>query len=223
MRLASGIVCCAALIIPVIDASSAIAATKGHSVLLGKATTAVVHAQNGERKLSNLKIRPLYVDRRVKEFTTGPAHDITDRTFVVQRIYRINDSLPQETGPAQWLWQLGGWLLVDRSSGRAQPLSMPDFDPDFSFVNWFRDYAAYCGASEDGRALFAIVVEIGRRKPVLKKDLGQVTDPAPTCPAPRWERNPVRVTFEAKSAEKLVFVVKGREVENTAGDDRGED
>src|ERR1700676_1917470 len=41
-----------------------------------------------------LKIRPLIVDGAVKEWTTGDAHDVTDRSFVVRRVLRLNDSLP---------------------------------------------------------------------------------------------------------------------------------
>ena len=36
-----------------------------------------------------LKIRPLLVDGLVKEWTTGDAHDVTDRSFVVRRVLRI--------------------------------------------------------------------------------------------------------------------------------------
>src|SRR6266568_4887750 len=41
-----------------------------------------------------LKIRPLVVDGQVKEWTTGDAHDVTDRSFVVRRVLRLNDTLP---------------------------------------------------------------------------------------------------------------------------------
>ena len=88
------------------------------------------------------RIRPLFVDGRTKEFTTGTAHDVTDRIFVVQRVYRLNDLLPQEAGPNRWRWERGGWLLVDRISGRAQPVPLPAFDAYYSEVSWFRDYAA---------------------------------------------------------------------------------
>jgi hypothetical protein len=30
----------------------------------------------------------------IKEWTTGDAHDVTDRSFVVRRVIKINDSLP---------------------------------------------------------------------------------------------------------------------------------
>ncbi len=47
-------------------------------------------AKTGE---DSLKIRPLVVDGTVKEWTTGESHDVTDRSFVVRRVLRINDEL----------------------------------------------------------------------------------------------------------------------------------
>ena len=44
----------------------------------------------------SLKIRPLVVDGFVKEWTTGDAHDVTDRSFVVRRVLHLNDELPGE-------------------------------------------------------------------------------------------------------------------------------
>jgi len=67
----------------------------------------------------------------------------------------------------------GGWLLVDRVSGKVSQLSLPEFDPFYSTASWYRDYVAYCGVSEDGKKLSAIVMQVGRRKPVLKKLLGE--------------------------------------------------
>ena len=66
------------------------------------------------------KVRPLLVDGRVKEYVVGSAHEITDRLFVVRRAFRINDALPEES-VARWQWQRGGWLLVDRVTGRVFP------------------------------------------------------------------------------------------------------
>lgn len=47
-----------------------------------------------------LRVRPLLVDGRIREFTLGPAHDVTDRLFVVRRAFRVNDTLPQESAAA---------------------------------------------------------------------------------------------------------------------------
>lgn len=184
------------------------ATSKVHVVALGKMTAVSIGPENGRETLS-LQTRALYVDGRVKEYTTGNAHDVTEHTFVVQKISRVNDSLPQESGPPKWRWQRGGWLLVNRVSGKVQQMVLADFDPDFSLVNWFRDYAAYCGYSDDGEKLLAIIVQLGQRKPVLKKIIGETKD-FPHCPAPLWERNPVRATFLPQADQKLTFAVKSR-------------
>jgi hypothetical protein len=196
---------------------SAQAAAKPHIVALGRWTSISFHLEHSESPIQ-LKIRRLYVDGRAKEFTTGPSHDVTERTFVVQRIYRVNDSLPQQSGPIQWRWQRGGWLIVDRVSGKIQPITLPEFDPDTSGVNWFRDYAAYCGSSDDGQKVFAVIVQTGRRKPLLKKAAGDTTDSEPACAPPVWERDPVRVTFEPKPGQKLTFAVKSRAVDPISPD-----
>lgn len=155
---------------------AATAAPKSHLVVFGTWTAISLPSPDRSResgKPPDIKIRPLYVDGHTKEFTVGLPHDVTDRAFVVQRIYRMNDSLPQEPGPAKWRWQLDGWLLVDRVSGKIQPVALPDYDPDFSRVIWFQDYAAYCGTSGDvfgsPQKAFTLIVQLGRRKPLLKK------------------------------------------------------
>jgi len=56
------------------------------------------------KNLLDLKVRPLYVDTRLKEYTTGSAHDLTDRLFAVRRMFRVNDALPEET-TVRWQWQ----------------------------------------------------------------------------------------------------------------------
>lgn len=165
----------------------AIAAFKPHIVTLGHWTSVSIRTE--ESQPTTIKIRPLYVDGRTREFTIGMAHDVTERLFVVQRIYRMNDSLPQQTGPTQWQWQRGSWLLVDRVSGKIQQLTLAEFDPDSSAVNWFRDYAAYCGVPDDGQKLFAVIMQIGRGKPLLKKSIADARDSNPTCTQPIWERD----------------------------------
>ncbi len=161
----------------------------------------------------DLRVRALYVDSRLKEFTLGAAHEITERQFVVRRAFRVNDSLPGETAsPPHWLWQRGGWLLVDRLSGHVSAISLPEFDSYYSVASWYRDYVAYCGVSDDGKKLFAVVYQVGRRKPVLKKPLGETAEddgPDSECPAPVWERRPARVTFEADEDQKSTYSVRG--------------
>ncbi len=84
-----------------------------------------------------LKIRALLVDGVLKEWTTGDMHDVTDRSFVVRRVIRLNDSLPSDAArkpaPASkashWVWQRGPWLLVDRATGHVTALICPTTIP----------------------------------------------------------------------------------------------
>jgi len=159
-----------------------------------------------------LRMRPLLVDNRVSEWTTGEAHDITDRSFVVRRALRINDALPSDKpgpGPAagHWIWQRGPWLLVDRISGRVTALKLPDYDPGASQVAWFRDYAAYCGVTSTGKSLYAVVSQVGTRKPVLAKKLAAYdaeNHPWPVCALPQWQREPLRISFHPTSDQEPV-------------------
>src|SRR5208283_5654784 len=105
-----------ALLILVISAH---AASKPHVMSLGKPMPVKLLLGPSEGKSATITVRPLYLDTKLKEYTTGPAHDITDRVFVIRRAYRVNDSLPTESSTQpRWLWQRGGWLLVDRNTGR---------------------------------------------------------------------------------------------------------
>jgi hypothetical protein len=202
--------------------ANAIAATKVHVITFGKwITVESVDSGFGEatEKPLTLKVRPLVVDGRIKEFTLASPHDVTDRLFVVRRVLRLNDSLPQEpVSQPRWQWQRGGWLLVDRVTGRISALNLPEFDATFSVVSWYRDYAAYCGTSDDGKKLYAVVAEINRRKPLLKKSLDGVSvsdDAVPdsACPAPQWQRDPARATFEPLGASKQTFAIRGHAVD----------
>ncbi len=202
--------------------AAAVGATKPHAVSFGKWTSIKWCVGPNEGKCLDLKVRTLYVDSRAKEFTLGPPHDITERVFVVRRAFRINDSLPGETvPPPRWMWQRGGWLQVDRVTGHVSAINLPEFDPYYSVTSWYRDYAAYCGVSDDGKKLFAVVFQVGRRKPVLKKPLGETVEddmPDSECPAPAWERRPARVTFEADEGQKLTYAVRGHAADLVNGD-----
>jgi hypothetical protein len=202
----------------------AICVPKPHVVGFGKWTPAKWYA-GPQAKPVDVKIRALYVDTRLKEFTVGLPHEVTDRLFVVRRMFRLNDSLPTETpGNIKWAWERGGWLLVDRVTGRVSQLTLPEFDVFYSTPSWYRDYVAYCGVSDDGKKLFAMVAQLGRRKAVLKKPLGEADGddmPDSECPAPAWQRLPTRVTFEPLENQKLTFTVKGHaaDVVNDAEED----
>ncbi len=150
-------------------------------------------------------MRELIIDGRLREYTTGAPHEVTDRLFVVRRAYRINDSLPDDSNKfTQWVWRLGGWISVDRQTGHVAQLNLPAFDSDLSNATWYRDYAAYCGTSDDGSKNYMMVSQLGKRKPILKKEYA-----GETCPAPKWERSPSRVTFMT-TGEKSSFLVRAR-------------
>jgi len=84
-----------------------------------------------------------------------------------------------------------------------------------------RDYAAYCGVSDDDKKVYAVVAQISRRKPVLKRLLDgasintEIKDSAPdsACPIPGWQRAPMRVTFEPAGAPKQTFAIRGHSVD----------
>ena len=192
---------------------------KPHTVVLG-AVKSVHYSKEGDPAGNaagedTLKIRALLVDGTLKEWTTGDAHDVTDRSFVVRRAIRLNDSLPGDK-QAQWVWQRGPWLMVDRVTGRITALKLPDYDPGVSQVEWFRDYAAYCGITATGKSLYAVVAQIAARRPVLAKKLSawDAEEHAnPACAQAEWQREPMRVTFHPAGEGAVSFdVVPGSAV-----------
>jgi hypothetical protein len=157
----------------------------------------------------------------MKEWSTGDAHDVTDRSFVVRRAIRLNDALPgdkPEPGDkaGQWVWQRGPWLLVDRVTGHFVALKLPDYDPGVSQVSWFRDYGAYCGVTASGKSLYAVVAQVAGRKPVLAKKLAAFdaeNHAEPVCGAPEWQREPLKITFHPAGKDGVSFdVVPGSAV-----------
>jgi hypothetical protein len=162
--------------------------------------------------LSMMKVRPLIVDGRQKEWTTGDSHDVTDRSFTIRRALRLNDTLPGD-GVARWSWQPGPWLLVDRTTGRITALHLPDFDNVVSEAVWFRDYAAYCGTGTTAKGgLFMVVAQLGARRAVVQKQIGkwpQTAPSLPVCKAAEWQRAPMRVTLQALDGEPVTFNVVG--------------
>jgi len=202
-----------------LPAGAAGAGAKAHVITFGKWTSAQwLPATSTEAdKPLNIKVRPLIVDGRIKEYVLGVPHEVTERLFVVRRAFRVNDSLPDES-TSRWQWQRGGWLLVDRMTGRISAVNLPEYDAFYSAASWYRDYAAYCGVSADGRKIFAIVAQLSRRKAVLKKALSSdaVPDeaaPDSACPAPVWQRNPARVSFERAGSAKETYAVRGHVVD----------
>jgi len=198
---------------------------KVHTVVLG-AVRKVPYSKTGDPAGASagedaLKIRALLVDGVMKEWSTGDAHDVTDRSFVVRRAIRLNDALPgdkPEPGDkaGHWVWQRGPWLLVDRVTGHFVALKLPDYDPGVSQVSWFRDYGAYCGVTASGKSLYAVVAQVAGRKPVLAKKLAAFdaeNHAEPVCGAPEWQREPLKITFHPAGKDGVSFdVVPGSEV-----------
>jgi len=157
----------------------------------------------------SLKIRALLLDSVVKEWTTGDSHDVTDRSFVVRRVIRLNDALPTDKpGQGHWVWQRGPWLLVDHVNGHIVALKLPDYDNAVSQVSWFRDYGAYCGLTTSNKSLYAVVAQVAARKPVLAKKLDafdQSSHPLPVCAPAEWQREPLRITFHPTGKDAVSF------------------
>jgi hypothetical protein len=206
---------------------------KAHMVVLGAARK-VAYTKAGDPAGAaagedSLKIRALIVDGAVKEWTTGDAHDVTDRSFVVRRAIRLNDALPSDKpGPSDkqghWVWQRGPWLLVDQVTGHVVALKLPDYDPGVSQVSWFRDYGAYCGVTASGKSLYAVVAQVEARKPVLAKRLEAFAannHADAVCTAAEWQREPLRITFHPAGRDAVSFdIVPGSAVlVEDAGDD----
>jgi len=165
----------------------------------------------------SLKIRALLVDGALKEWTTGESHDVTDRSFVVRRVLKLNDALPGDATPktphgaaSPWVWQRGPWLLVDRVTGHITALKLPDYDPGVSHVSWFRDYGAYCGVTSSGKSLYAVVAQVSARKAVLAKKLESFepeNHAQPVCGLAEWQREPLRATFHPTGKDAVSFDV----------------
>jgi hypothetical protein len=228
------------------------AAPRKHTVVLGAAKK-VPYTKAGDPSGAapgedSLKIRALLVDGVLKEWTTGDAHDVTDRSFVVRRVIRLNDALPTDkpvdktasnpksgsasnsgsnsgSGASRWVWQRGPWLMVDRATGHVTALHLPDYDPGVSQVSWFRDYAAYCGVTPTGKSLYAVVAQVAARKPMLAKKLAAFdpeSQPGPTaCALPDWQREPLRITFHPAGKDAVSYdIVPGSAVlVEDSGDD----
>jgi hypothetical protein len=194
---------------------------KPHTVVIGAGKrvsySIVSDPANAGPDEKGLHVRPLIVDDKIKEWTTGEIHDITDRSFVVRRALRLNDALPGDKAE-HWIWQRGPWIMIDRSNGHVIVMKLPDYDPAVSQVVWFRDYAAYCGLNSGGHQLYAVVAQVGARRPILAKKIGPWTPTPPTpgtaatpaCSKTTWQRDPLRVSFTPTgAAESMNFNLVG--------------
>ena len=202
---------CCALMFP-----APVLAARMHTVVLGAVrkvpyTPPEATPDNKSEEATTLRVRALLVDDKPREWTVGELHEVTDRTFVIRRAFRINDSLPGE--PARWTWQPGPWLQVDRTTGHISPVHLPNFDPQISEVVWFRDYAAYCGLIPSLKGgVVAIVAELGARKAVAQHVIADwpLDKPMfPVCNAAQWQRTPMRATLMLHGGQPITFDVAG--------------
>lgn len=191
-------------------------ALKMHFVTLGPYrkvpyTPPEATAENKSEEARTLRIRPLMIDDKPREWTVGELHEVTDRTFVIRRVLHINDSLPNE--PSRWTWQPGPWIQVDRPTGHVTPLHLPGFDPQISEVAWFRDYAAYCGLVPSLKGgVMAIVAQLGTHKPVAQHVIGNwpLDNPLhPVCAPVEWQRTPMRATISLTGGQPMTLTVAG--------------
>ena len=161
---------------------------------------------------TTLRVRPLVVDDRQREWTTGDLHEVTDRSFAIRRVMRLNDALPTDR-EARWVWQPGPWLLVDRVTGHITTLHLPEFDAAVSNVVWYRDYAAYCGIGTTAKGgLFAMVAQLGARRAVIQKLLAPWPQPnhfIPVCQPATWQRTPMRAALKPTGGEAVTFDIVG--------------
>jgi hypothetical protein len=204
------------LLIALLCAPLGAAPPKTHTVNLGPArkvpyTPPESTPDNKSEDSTTLRIRPLVVDGLQKEWTVGDIHDVTDRSFVIRRALRLNDSLPAEA--PRWTWQPGPWMLVDRITGHITALHLPDYDTQVSQVVWFRDYAAYCGLAPTAKGgLIAVVAQLGARKAIVQKLIApwpQQIEPHPACAASTWQRTPMRATIQPTGGQPLTFDIAG--------------
>jgi hypothetical protein len=206
------------VLFPILLTSLAVAATKT-IIRFGPWMSVKLFVGPSETGSRQIQVRALYVNSRLREFTTGEPHDVTDQLFVIRRAYRLNDALPEDDPKKipTWRWQRGGWLSVDRHTGRISALkNLPEFDPYYSNAAWYRDYVAYCGVSEDGEMLYAVVTQIGSKKPLVLKQIGAAhskEEPDSQCGLPKWQREPMRVTFEPAGSSPFTLQVHGRHID----------
>ena len=69
---------------------------------------------------------------------------------------------------------------------------------------------AYCGLSGDADKVYAVVAQIGMKKPLVRKELGHAHAgdlPDSECDAPAWQRQPVRVTIAPKDGQPVTFAI----------------
>jgi len=171
------------------------AASKSHVVTLGKWQTVkwVFGASDGATL--ELKVPGILVDGNLKEYAVGQTHEVPRNGSWLAGHSASTTRLPVKIRRNNGVGNAGGWLLVDRASGRISTVTLPLMDSFYSVYSvdtWYRDYVAYCGVSEDGRKVFAVVTQLGRRKP-LSENMSKLPIPlkcrTPPVPHPVGNAN----------------------------------
>ena len=189
-----------------------------HTIRFGPTMPVELFVGPTESKSQKIEVRALYVDSKLREFTTGEPHDVSDHAFVIRKTKRVSEPEPENPKAVPfWRWQRAGWLLVDRSTGRVSELKLPEFEPYYSAASWYRDFVAYCGVSDDGERLYAVVTQIGSKKPLVRKELGaaqQKEEPESQCPPPKWQADSMQVAFEPVASPATTFHVHSEYAES---------
>jgi len=101
--------------------------------------------------------------------------------------------------------------MVDRNTAHITKLTLPNFDAFYSLASWYRDLVAYCGVSDNGTRLYAMVARSGVASLLLQKALGAPAGgdlPDAECGEPQWQRQPTRVTFAPTNKDKVSFSIR---------------
>ena len=155
---------------------------------------------------TTLKIRALLVDGRVSEWTTGDAHDVTDRSFVVRRALRINDSLPNdrpgESPQPATTEPLG---LAARPVAARGSRKRPCHGPQAARLRsgqrarWLVSrLRGLLRSNRDGQEpLCSRGADWGAQARAGEEALAFDAEnhPWPVCELPEWQREPLKVTF----------------------------
>ena len=75
----------------------------GIPVALGRWRLVKTASDDGRHE--SVKVRPLFIDGRSREYASGALHEVTHQHFVIRRARLVNYSLPDEAGRrARWVW-----------------------------------------------------------------------------------------------------------------------
>jgi len=148
-----------------------LAVVKPHVIRFGKRTTVKWLAGADEDRPVDLKIRALYVDTRLKEYTTRAPPEVTDRLFLVQPVFPPERQLARR---ARWNASLAvaaGWMPSGRSGyrGPVAPIALPEFDPflfERQLVSRLHRVLWRVGRWQE---VVCIVAQLARRKPSRRK------------------------------------------------------